>query len=201
MVFEERIYDPREVISFRKTTEAFGGLSNMCAGYPIMVNNVVIPSAEHFYQACRYPLFPQYQHEIIRERSPMTAKMKSKKHLQYTRQDWENVKTNIMRWVILIKLQQNWDRFGEVLLSTGHATIVEESHRDKIWGAKRIDGKLIGVNALGRLLMDVRNKYVHNSIKIQDLDAPKIPGLLLFNTMIYGTHNSSVQLAMWLKHH
>ena len=47
--------------------------------------------------------------------------------------------------------------FSSLLFSTGDKPIVEESRKDNFWGAKIDDDKtLIGVNALGRLLMELR---------------------------------------------
>lgn len=113
---EKRIYDPKEVISFRKTTEPFGGLSNMASGYSIFINNVIIPSSEHLYQAMRYPLFPEIQHEIISQDNAMKAKMVSNKYKEkYSRPDWEMIQFKVMRWVLEVKLAQNW---GEIQSNT-----------------------------------------------------------------------------------
>ena len=64
-----------------------------------------------------------------------------------------------MRWSLQVKLAQNWDKFSEALLETGDMPIVEHSRRDDFWGAKPIDSEtLIGTNALGRLLMELRER-------------------------------------------
>lgn len=76
---ETRIYKFNECISFRKTSEKYGGLSNMASGYPIVINGIYIKSSEALYQAMRFPHLPEVQMIIINESSPMTAKMKSKK--------------------------------------------------------------------------------------------------------------------------
>ena len=60
-----RIYRIDECIVFAKTSEPFGGLSNMAPGYPLFINDNIIPSSEALYQAMRYSLFPSIQHEII----------------------------------------------------------------------------------------------------------------------------------------
>jgi len=39
-------YRRAECATFRKTSERFGGLSNMASGYPVVVNGLVIPSSE-----------------------------------------------------------------------------------------------------------------------------------------------------------
>src|SRR5690606_2522112 len=134
-----------------------GGLSNMAPGFSIFVNEINIPNSEALYQSCRFPLFPDIQEEIISQKSPMDSKKISRKYNQYTRQDWENVKFDIMRWCIHVKLIQNWESFSKVILSTNDKPIVEYSKKDKVWAAVPMqNGVLIGKNALGRLLMEVR---------------------------------------------
>ena len=152
-----RTYYRPDSIVFLKTKEAFGGLSNMAGGFPLFVNGIPIRTSEALYQACRFPHLPAVQRLIIEQRSPMTAKMKSRKHHQDSRQDWDWVRVKIMRWCLRVKLIQNWHTFSELLLETGGQPIVEQSHKDDFWGAKPVDKyTLVGVNALGRLLMELR---------------------------------------------
>lgn len=166
----ERIYQASEIIWFRKTKENFGGLSNMCAGYPLVINGHIIRTSEAIYQACRFPDFPDIQRLIINEKSPMTAKMKSKPYRQHTRKDWDKVRVKIMRWCLQVKLAQNFIKFGQLLEETHKWPIVEDSRKDKFWGAVRDKNNkqiLTGINALGRLLMELRQTY--RSAKRYDL--------------------------------
>jgi ribA/ribD-fused uncharacterized protein len=182
---EKRIYEPKEVISFRKTTEAFGALSNMASGFGLFVNDIIIPSSEHLYQAMRFPLFPDIQHEIISQENAMLAKKVSNKYKdKYTRPDWEVIKMKVMRWVMEVKLAQNWDNFSKVLRETEERAIVEYSKEDKIWGASPVNGKLEGVNALGRLLMELRQKYIHSVQKIYCVEPLNLSAFLLYNRPI-----------------
>ena len=154
-----REYRRSESAVFLKTKEKHGGLSNMAGGFPLEVNGVLIRTAEALYQACRFPHLPAVQEQIIAQRSPMTAKMKSKPHRPDSRPDWDKVRVRIMRWCLQVKLAQNWEKFGAVLLETGDLPIVEHSRRDEFWGAKPVDAQtLVGVNALGRLLMELRER-------------------------------------------
>lgn len=158
-----RQYKANEIVWFRKTSEAFGGLSNMCSGYPLVVNGYHIRSSEALYQACRFPDSPDLQSLIINEKSPMTAKMKSKPHRISTRDDWESVRVAVMRWTLQVKLAQNFIKFGKLLEESCPKQIVEDSRKDIFWGAvreKSDNSILTGVNALGRLLMELRQKYM-----------------------------------------
>lgn len=156
-----REYDANSAIVFHKTKEGFGGLSNMASGFPLKVNGISILTSEALYQACRYPHLADVQREIIGQYSPMTAKMKSKSYLRASREDWNEVRHRVMRWCLRVKLAQNYQAFGELLLLTGDKPIVEFSKKDGFWGAKPIDDDslvLRGENVLGRLLMELREK-------------------------------------------
>lgn len=159
-MLQNREYQLTESIVFHKTTAEFGGLSNMAAGYSLNINNIIIPTAEHLYQACRFPHNPQLQFAIISEPSPMKAKWIGRAHIHETRADWDAVRFKIMQWVLEVKLSQNWDSFATLLKATANKPIVELAPKSKIWGAVKEGNKLVGVNALGRLLMHVREQYV-----------------------------------------
>lgn len=154
-----KTYQRSECVTFLKTHEPFGGLSNMAGGYPLFVNNVKILTSEALYQACRFPHLPEVQKIIIGQNSPMTAKMKSKPYRKDSRPDWETINIQVMFWCLRVKLAQNWEKFGDLLLSTEDRPIVEESYRDQFWGAKPVDAEtLVGANVLGRLLMKLRDQ-------------------------------------------
>lgn len=184
MQYSERVYKISECITFRKTTELFGGLSNMAAGYHVNINDVIFSSTEHLYQACRFPNHPDIQWDIYREHSPMKAKWIARANDTYTRSDWNKVRFSIMQWCLEIKLSQNWTTFGELLRSTGDKAIVEFTPKDKIWGATRHGDTYIGTNALGRLLMHVRNEFVHTNHYYRCIEPLNIPQFLLFGKPI-----------------
>ncbi|GEM_PF-682397 len=186
--YAERKYKVNEVVWFRKTKEAYGGLSNMCSGYSLKINGHDILSSEALYQACRFPDFPDIQKLIISEKSPMTAKMKSKPHRTNTREDWDNVRIIIMRWVLQVKLAQNFIKFGKLLEETYPKQIVEDSRRDRFWGAvrdKNDTNSIVGVNALGRLLMELRSKYMsENRYDLLVVSPPQLTNFKLFGSPI-----------------
>lgn len=156
-----RTYFRGEAVVFYKTREDFGGLSNMATGYPLQINGVRILTTEALYQACRFPHMQEVQREIIGQHSPMTAKMKSKPYRKDSRPDWDDVRYKVMRWCLRVKLAQNYEEFGRLLLATRDRPIVEQSRKDDYWGAKLTGedgGMLIGQNVLGRLMMELREK-------------------------------------------
>lgn len=176
-MYDQKTYNRGESVVFLKTKEAFGGLSNMSGGYPLVVNGIQIRTSEALYQACRFPHLPDIQEVIIEQKSPMAAKMKGKPHRNNSRSDWDRVHVDIMRWSLHVKLLQNWDTFSKLLLETGDLPIVEQSRKDDFWGAKPIDEQtLIGRNVLGHLLMELR--------EIKSIS--KVDPLNISNFMLFG---------------
>ena len=183
---QTRTYDRETSVVFLKTKERFGGLSNMASGFPLHVNRVRIRTSEALYQACRFPHMPEVQQTIIAENSPMTAKMRSKPHRSMSRPDWDHVRVKIMRWCLRVKLAQNWSEFGSLLLSTGDRAIVEQSRKDDFWGAKPTEeGTLVGMNVLGRLLMELREQFKGDEAEsLRFIEPLLIPEFLLLNSPI-----------------
>lgn len=52
-----KIYKLDEAITFSKTNEDFGELSNMSSKFPSFINDIIISSSEALYQAMRYWFF------------------------------------------------------------------------------------------------------------------------------------------------
>lgn len=189
---EKKQYDIRHVAPFKKTTEKWGELSNMCAGFPVAVNGVKIKTVEALYQACRYPELPDVQKLILEQGSPMTAKMVGKPFIDETRADWDRVRILMMKWSLRVKLIQNWERFSSILLATDNNPIVELSNKDDFWGAKPLEGHIyVGVNALGRLLMELRENIHQEKITPSHILAPlKIDNFLLYGEPIMSIDSS-----------
>lgn len=162
-MYQLRIYNREHSSVFCKTKDRFGGLSNMSNGYPLCLNDVMIWNSEALYQAMRFPLYPEIQRRIISTKSPISSKKIAYENIDKTREDWDLVKVKIMRWCLRVKLSQNFLKFGLLLESTYPFPIVEFSNKNLFWGAnidKENDFFLIGVNALGRLLMELRAEYM-----------------------------------------
>jgi hypothetical protein len=75
-----------------------------------------------------------------------------------------------------------WTKFGSVLERAGQHSIVEESTKDEFWSAKpRDDGTLIGMNVLGRLLMELRQQFLEvKSGRAKEIKYPFVPHFYLF---------------------
>lgn len=75
------------------------------------------------------------------------------------RDDWEDVKDEIMFEIVLAKFTQNKE-LRKLLLRTKNKEIEEVSPRDTYWGTGK-DGN--GENKLGKILMEVRDFLRENS--------------------------------------
>jgi len=167
-----RIYKKSECITFKSTKGRFGGLSNMAPGFPLSINGYNVKTSEALYQAFRYTEYPEIQNQILLFSSPISAKQYGRLHVEKTRSDWETNRFKIMKFCLELKLYQNLDSFSKVLLSTKNLPIVEYTEKDKVWGATEDGDYYIGTNALGRLLMELREKVINKTfeIKIPDIN-------------------------------
>jgi predicted NAD-dependent protein-ADP-ribosyltransferase YbiA (DUF1768 family) len=86
-----------------------------------------------------------------------------------------------MRFCIAAKLEHNKKSFGRLLHSTVGKSIVEYSDKDKVWGALKAGDYYEGTNALGRLLMELRESVIRDEFK---LVVPNIPNFKLFDKHI-----------------
>lgn len=156
-------YHPQNAIVFFRVKEAWGGFSNMGNGFPLVVNGIAIRNTEALYQALRYPSDTDLQMKIIAQNGGYGSKLAGKPHRDTpkNRADWEAHKVNIMRYVLRVKLAQNFDAFGQLLANSGTQPIVELSRRDAFWGCQIVKGTdiLRGQNVLGKLLMELREEY------------------------------------------
>ena len=176
-----RRYDPAKSAIFRRNRDRYGELSNF---YParMEINGLRAYHSEALYQAMRFPHRADIQQAVCAQRNPMTSKKTAHNHISLTRTDWQDVNIDIMRWTLRVKLLFNPD-FGRILESTEDMPIVEHSLRDTFWGASIEKGLLVGTNALGRLLMELREHARDTSgHTLSPLDPPDIPDAFI-NTL------------------
>lgn len=200
---EIRVYNKENSCIFKKNNEEFGGLSNMATGFPLRVNGIEIRTTEALYQACRFPHLPEIQQKIIEQKSPMMVKMISNTNKKNSREDWDNIRLEVMNWCINIKLAQNFVSFGAVLHETGLKNIVENSAKDDFWGAiPNEEGTIFtGKNALGILLMDLRKAfYGKDTFSLLFVEPPQIENFLLYNKPI-GTIDERSNFISWLQNY
>lgn len=181
MALSRRKYQKNECITFKSTKGKYGGLSNMAPNFPIFINDLLINNVEVLYQSLRYPDFPEIQQNILNHNSPISAKQYARQFLEKTRSDWDNNRFKIMKLCIQVKYYYNQKTFGDLLLQTNNHSIVEFTFEDKVWGATDEGEYYEGTNALGRLLMELRENIKNNQFK---LEVPYIDNLKLLGKEI-----------------
>lgn len=162
-----RTYDKRGVASFCLTNAPLGALSNFHPRFPLMVPTeagmVRIDSSETLYQADKFRDHPDVQREVVEaanahKNGPRGGKDAARARNDLVSDDWSRGRSiQSMRYVLRLKFAQHREVISAVLDSTDARPIVEFSRHDDFWGAKP-DGPdgLRGVNALGRLWMEIR---------------------------------------------
>ena len=183
----------QDCVVFYKVGEEYGGLSNMSNDFPLVVDGVRLGSSEALYQACRFPQRPDWQREVLDAPHAMRAKMAARKEgrrKQHTRADWERVQEAVMRWCLRVKLAQHVTRFGGLLRRSAPRPIVEQSRKDRFWGAVlEKDGVLRGENRLGLLLMELRDELLACEVagqasRLLRVEPPQVPEFLLLGKPI-----------------
>ncbi|HEY9859004.1 MAG TPA: NADAR family protein [Candidatus Obscuribacterales bacterium] len=140
-------------IYFYKVSDPYGCFPNF-SPHPIDIADHTWTTVEHYYQSQKFvgteyePLIP-----IIRAvKTPEEAAALGRDRCRVVREDWEEVKTEIMYQAVLIKFLTHLD-IQAILLSTHDALIVEDSPTDYYWGC---GSQRTGQNQLGKILMQVR---------------------------------------------
>lgn len=138
-------------IYFYGTRDKYGGFSNF-SSHGFELDGAYWPTSEHYFQAQKFAGTPHAE-QIRQVKTPKDAAKMGRDRKRPLRSDWEQVKDDIMRKVVLCKFKTHAD-IREVLLSTDNELIVENSPIDYYWGCGA-DGS--GKNMLGIILMEVRD--------------------------------------------
>ncbi|MBE9205545.1 NADAR family protein [Nostoc sp. LEGE 06077] len=138
-------------IYFYSTREQYGCFSNFSA-HGFILDNLYWYTSEHYFQAQKF-IGTFHLEEIRLAKTPKEAAKMGRERSRPLRQDWEQVKDNLMKKAVLSKFEAHTD-IREILLNTGNSEIVENSPIDYYWGCGA-DGS--GKNMLGIILMEVRD--------------------------------------------
>ena len=147
------------MIKFYSTRGEYGCFSNF-SKHSFIVDGRIWMTSEHYYQAQKHIENKEYYDKIHMALGPMDAAKLGRNSSNTFRKDWDEVKLNVMKEVILLKFLSNTSA-QKVLLSTGEKELIEASLTDNYWGEGK-DGK--GENNLGKILMSVR-KILKNIIE------------------------------------
>ena len=137
-------------IYFYTTNQAYSEFSNF-APFGIELDGQWWRTTEHYFQAQKF-LDTAYQEKIRQAPDPKTAANLGRSRSVPLREDWEDIKDDVMRRAVLKKFQTH-AQLKSLLISTGNEEIVENAPGDYYWGCGA-DGS--GKNMLGKILQEVR---------------------------------------------
>ena len=140
------------VIYFRGIEGEFGFLSNF-ASFEMLLDGKKWATVEHYFQAQKF-FGSEYAEQIRLANTPAEAKKLGRSRTHPLREDWEEVKEDIMRKAVYQKFYTHKDILNK-LLATGDEELVENAPWDYYWGSGK-DGT--GKNRLGIILMEIRKK-------------------------------------------
>ena len=132
-----------------------GWMFSNFSAHPITVDGKLYSTSEHYFQSMKFVTTDEEWAEAIRTSpNPTACKKMGGSRSHPLRDDWEEVKDDVMRTALKAKAEQNLE-FVEELLLTGDQTIIEAAPYDYYWG----EGKnKTGKNMLGVLLMELREE-------------------------------------------
>lgn len=112
-------------------------------------------SVQHYYQAMKYPEYPEYQEEIRKAPSANVAMRlgNAKDPSKPARADWKEQQDLIMRRATFAKFDQN-PALKKLLLDTYPRPLIFADSNDAYWGFGRTK---MGQNKLGQTLMEYRS--------------------------------------------
>ena len=142
-----------DTINFYSTKSEYGCFSNFAA-YPILLDDKVWPTSEHYFQAQKFPEDLAHQEAIRLQKSPMIAARMGRDRSKKLRADWNSVKDEVMLTAVRAKFSQHQE-LRATLVATGDAKLVEHTGNDNYWGD---GGDGSGKNMLGQILMRVREE-------------------------------------------
>lgn len=139
-----------DAILFYGHKSDYGCFSNF---YPsqITLKEKIWPTTEHYFQAMKFEGNP-YEETIRNAKTPNKAALLGRSRKVPLRDDWEDIKYNIMKEAVLAKFTQHQD-LRHNLISTHNRKLIEHTPGDKCWGD---GGDGSGTNWLGKILMEIR---------------------------------------------
>lgn len=141
--------------------------------------NELWQTGEHAFQAAKaWHMQEAYIHQIegyfnkVRD-APTPAKAKyAGRSVKIDLDTWDAQKVSYMREIIHAKFGNGQGNLVGQLINTGAMLLVEGNDwGDSFWGRCRKDGKMIGLNTLGTLLMEERGYWLHSDFKDKKNDS------------------------------
>ena len=155
-----------EPIRFYRPQDPHGCCSNYSL-HAVTADGVTFLTSEHYYQWAKHiTVDPAYAETIRLAPTPGKAWRLANDRAHPQRTDWEQIKDDVMRLVVLHKFVQHEDCRREIL-ATGDRMLIEASPRDAYWGE---GADRTGRNMLGMILMEVRGVLREDAALQEQID-------------------------------
>lgn len=138
--------------------------------YPVKVTfeGMEFPTVEHSYQSAKCT---SLQERIVIQIAATPGKAKRLGHKVTMCQNWDAIRVDVMRSLLVQKFSN--PSLKDMLLNTGEQQLIEgNAWGDKFWGAVLENGRWVGQNKLGNLLMQIRNELRARTQNAADLASP-----------------------------
>lgn len=143
-------------IKFYSHKGKYGFFSNFYES-PVTIDGKEYKTTEHYFQAMKYEHNNNYFNKIVNAPSPaIAAKLGRNKNVPI-RNDWEDIKNDVMLKCLRHKFDQH-KNLKILLINTHNKQLIEHTINDSYWGD---GGDGTGKNMLGKLLMQIRNEYIN----------------------------------------
>ncbi len=141
---------------------AFEGVHRFLSSFwypaPVYLDGEIYPTTEHGFHAAKF-LDPARRRAIQAIPGDQPGRAKRLGRLPGIRPDWDQVRVDVMRGLLLQKFAPTTD-LGRRLRETAPSYLIEgNTWHDNFWGnctCHRCSG-MVGTNMLGRLLMEIRD--------------------------------------------
>jgi ribA/ribD-fused uncharacterized protein len=149
--------DTEEMVCFYE--QDFYVLSNF-SSFQVEIWGNLFPTSEHAYHWAKFiGTEPEVQDMILEAKSAHDAFKIANSQKMFRRQNWDDIKADVMKEILMAKVQQH-EYVRRKLLATGSRLLVENSWRDDVWGwGPNKDGQ----NLLGKIWMGIRDELKASS--------------------------------------
>ena len=161
----EYSYDANKCIRIHKVYDQWGLFCNF-ASTPLTVKRFTFKSSEQLFQLMKFKdreVLLNVLNGITRngKRCHEVKRTVKSYEKEYRREDWGRMVIDAMKFCLQTKYEQCEEFRNRLKDSSGYYIVEDQSSFIKsnpdAWGAKLKDGRFVGPNLLGRLLMELRD--------------------------------------------
>jgi hypothetical protein len=163
--------------------------------YPLLINDSFPPikRMDVFFELIKFSRYPEIQYEILKNQENFDD-LKTNLDNDLVREDFEEIKVELMYWIMKLKLLHHPISIGTFLDDhlRSKKPIVELNAKDEYWGTKNNGSKWIldGMNVRGKLWMRLAEHYKKNDYDVLlKLDPLNIPEFKILGKQIPSIYN------------